>query len=258
MRKASAAIAGKRTLVASPGIRSIRELRIAGRVVEVVVRRMRRKTMAIHVFADRPVELRVPGRCSVQAMDAFLESRHDWIADSLASLGPEPPRSPKFRDDEIHWLLGQPLRLRLSEGRRHVSVVGDVLAVRCLRPQEPACVLQTLEGFYRTEALRAFPGRLELCRSRFREPLPPSTLKVRKMSARWGHCSNTGEICLNTALIQKPMAAIDFVVTHELCHLRHFAHNKSFYRLMDRTLPDWRERERLLVADDATLQLDLF
>jgi predicted metal-dependent hydrolase len=58
--------------------------------------------------------------------------------------------------------------------------------------------------------------------------------------------------------MQKPLAAVDFVVTHELCHLKHFAHNKSFYRMLDRVMPDWRERERLLSRDDAVLQLDLF
>ncbi|MDZ7686221.1 MAG: SprT family zinc-dependent metalloprotease [Gammaproteobacteria bacterium] len=235
-----------------------RELRCGDRVVEVVIRRMRRKTMAIHVYADQPVELRAPKRCSTRELDAFLESRRQWIAESLDELGSDTAlRSLRYTDGEIVPWLGEGYRLRLTAGRRNVSVVGDLLAVRCPSPDEADCVRTTIEQFYRRESLRLFPRRIDVCRARFGDGLPASTLKVRKMKSRWGSCSSEGEICLNTLLMQKSLAAIDFVMTHELCHLVHFAHNKSFYRLMDRSMPDWRERERLLVADDATVQLDL-
>lgn len=235
-----------------------RELLVGDRVVEIIVRRMRRKTMALHVFADRPVELRVPTRCSMADMESFLTSRRQWIAESLEELGTGAPRLLQYVDGEEHAWLGECYRLRLTEGRRNVSLVGNLMAVRCLEPASSACVKETIEAFYRKEAKQQLPGRIEACRSRFKCELPPSTFKVRKMKSRWGHCSSRGEICLNTLLMQKSLAAIDFVVTHELCHLVHFAHNKAFYRLMDQTMPDWREREKLLVADDATLQLDLF
>lgn len=238
--------------------RYARSFRLDDRVVEIIVRRMRRKTMAIHVFADRPIELRVPTRCPTREMEAFLESRRDWIASTLDEIACELPRSLRYTEGETVQWLGVGYRLRLSEGRRFVSVVDDMLAVRCLHPDDPDCVRDAVEQFYRAGAIRLMPERVAQCRERFRERLPPSTLKIRKMKARWGSCSSRGEICLNSLLMQKPLAAIDFVVTHELCHLRHFAHNASFYRLMDRTLPDWREREKLLVADNATLQLDLF
>lgn len=235
-----------------------RELLVGDRVIEVVIRRMRRKTIALHVFADRPVELRVPTRCPVAEMERFLASRRDWIAESLEELGSSGIRLPRYVDGEAHAWMGGRYRLRLSEGRRNVSLLGEVMAVRCPEPASADVVRQTIESFYRREAQRLMPERIEACRLRFRQPLPPSTVKIRKMKSRWGSCSSRGEICLNSLLMQKPLAAIDFVVTHELCHLIHFSHSKSFYRLMDQTMPDWRDRERLLVADDATLQLDLF
>jgi len=240
--------------------RYVRQLTVGAQTIAVSIVRRRRKTMAIHVFPDRPVELRVPLKCPWSAIDAFLAERSQWIADAIDTLtGDTLPEPLQYVHGEIHDYLGKSLRLSVSEGRtRHVSAADDVLAVRCRSPDDPEDVRRALEAFYSTEARRMFPDRLTICLSRFHKAPGAHTLTIRKMRAKWGSCSSEGEICLNSLLMQKPMEAIDFVVTHELCHLRHFAHNKSFYRLMDQTMPDWREREKLLTRRDARLQLDLF
>lgn len=240
--------------------RYVRNLLCGKYPVQILIRRGHRKTMAIHVFPDKPVELRVPLKCAWTDIDAFLESRREWIAESLESLaGDRVPVQLRYTDGEVHRYLGRPLRLRLTEGRtRRVSVLDRFIDLRCSRPDDAGMVKQVLEAFYRTEAKQMLPGRVSLCLGRFQQPLPVQQVSIRKMRSRWGSCSNKGEICLNSLLMQKPLAAVDFVVTHELCHLKHFAHNKSFYRMMDRVMPDWRERERLLSRDDAVLQLDLF
>lgn len=239
---------------------TVRYLEAGDELIEVAIVRRRRKTLAIHVFPDRPVELRAPMRCPAAAIEAFLAERRDWIVDALGRLaGGKAPVSRRYVAGERHGYLGAALALQLMEGRtRRVSVAGDCLSVRCRSPEDPNEVRKALEAFYRSEALRLLPERLRICRLRFPGVLEDPPLTVRKMRAKWGSCSSRGEICLNTLLMQKPLEAIDFVITHELCHLRHFAHNKSFYRLMDRTMPDWREREKLLTHADVTLQLDLF
>lgn len=238
----------------------VRQLAFGDTTLQIVVRRMRRKTLAIHVFPDRPVELRIPLRCPEHEIARFLDDRRDWILESVQGLaGDNPPVLPTWCAGEVHHFLGRPLALALQEGRtRRVSATDTRLLVRCPDPGDPGSVQTALERFFRAEATRLFTARLEVCRARFRDPLPSSSLVVRKMKSKWGSCSSRGEICLNTLLVQKPLAAIDFVVTHELCHLVHFAHNPAFYRLMDRTLPDWREREKLLGPGDGRLQLDLF
>lgn len=243
-----------------PDAKYLRRIEHGERIIDVHIRRMRRKTLAIHVFADRPVELRAPLKCPWAEIEGFLASRRAWIIESLESLSAlDLPPVPAYREGEIHHYLGKPYRLRLVAGRtRNVSVLEDTIAIRCREPDDSARVQAILEAFYRKEARYLLPQRVDLCRARFREALPATTIVVRKMSARWGSCSQEGELCFNSALLQKPLAAIDFVVTHELCHLKHFAHDKPFYRLMDEAMPDWRERERLLVTGNVTLQLDLF
>lgn len=241
----------------------LRHLVCRDRSVPITIKRSRRKTLAIHVFADRPVEVRAPLKCAWRDIDAFLAERQEWIADSLEALSlVELPAPMRYREGDRHFFMGEAFNLRLVAGKtRHVSVAGDCLLVRCREPDNEERVRETIEAFYRREAQRLMPARAETWQTRFRQPLPPFSIKVRKMRARWGHCTADGEICLNTLLMQKSQTAIDFVVAHELCHLRHFAHNASFYRLMDQVMPDWREREKLLVAGaigGGSLQLDLF
>ena len=66
------------------------------------------------------------------------------------------------------------------------------------------------------------------------------------MRSRYGSCSHRGAITLNRRLMATPLACIDYVLIHELCHLRHFAHDRAFYALLETMLPDWRERKSRL------------
>lgn len=74
------------------------------------------------------------------------------------------------------------------------------------------------------------------------------TLAYRNMKSRWGSCQPaTGRICINTRLALYPPECLEYVVIHELCHLRERGHGPAFYALMDRYLPDWKERRAKLV-----------
>lgn len=73
--------------------------------------------------------------------------------------------------------------------------------------------------------------------------------QIREMKTRWGSCSvHTGDIRINLRLAKKPRECLEYVVVHELCHLLEPSHNARFHSLMDRFLPDWRERKRRLNA----------
>jgi len=222
--------------------------------VEVLIRRSRRKTLAIHVYPDKPVELRAPLKCPWRDIDEFLASKLDWIVSSKEDFARRPPaRSNQYVEGERHRYLGTSYRLVLVKGRpKTVELLNDTMVVRCNQPREPEKVKRTLADWYRSRAQLLLPARLNTCYQHFTEKVPgvkeqpKPTLAIRKMRARWGSCSNGGEICLNTLLMQQSIRMIDYVITHELCHLKHFAHNKAFYRLMDRVMPDWRSRAAML------------
>ena len=76
--------------------------------------------------------------------------------------------------------------------------------------------------------------------------LAPTGVKITAARTRYGSCSGKNSLCFSCFLVNCPEAAIDLVVVHELCHIRVKNHGPAFYALLEQTLPDWRERKRLL------------
>jgi predicted metal-dependent hydrolase len=66
------------------------------------------------------------------------------------------------------------------------------------------------------------------------------------MARRWGSCSKSGAILLNTELVKTPVDCIDYVIMHELCHLKEHAHNNGYFKLLSRHMPDWEKRKERL------------
>lgn len=75
------------------------------------------------------------------------------------------------------------------------------------------------------------------------------TVAIRQMKSRWGSCSPAGRLTLNPVLIRAPREAVDYVIIHELCHLRHHNHSRAFYTLLGRYVSEWEGIKRRL--DDA-------
>lgn len=76
--------------------------------------------------------------------------------------------------------------------------------------------------------------------------LAPSRVKITSAKTRFGSCSGKNNLCFSYRLMQYPEAAIDYVVVHELAHIKHKNHGKHFYALVGKYMPDYKEREKLL------------
>jgi predicted metal-dependent hydrolase len=72
------------------------------------------------------------------------------------------------------------------------------------------------------------------------------------MQSRWGSCSPSGRLLFHVGLVALPISSIDYVIAHELCHLRAPRHDSRFERLLSRVMPDWRERHRRLSGFEAS------
>lgn len=222
----------------------------------VDIRRSRRRSLSIEVHADLRVIARAPLGCPDAAIAAFIASRERWIARQVEHFAQRPPvLETRYADGETHWYLGEPLQLRLAPHARQAIVQrGGVLEVGGARVADAARTARAVQQWYRTQAQSVFMALIERWQAhpRFsRYPVP--TLKIRLMRTRWGTFSPRTGMTLNLALIHAPLAAIEYVVVHELCHNRYRGHGKGFYALMDAVLPDWRARKRLLETSIAAL-----
>jgi len=117
--------------------------------------------------------------------------------------------------------------------------------------QDANRVRHLLEGWYRDRATALLPTRIDraLASTTWLDVEPPS-IRIRHLQARWGSTSSAGRITFNLELVKAPLACVDYVVAHELVHLRIQNHSPAFWRMLSRVMPDWKRwRERLQRAE---------
>lgn len=213
------------------------------------LRRSSRRTLAIHVQADGRVVVRSPRWVSRWEIDALLLRKHDWIRRKQAEFAArrQVHESMRHAARDQRYFLGIAYRLEQSLGpRSRVDLEGDCLRVTT-REAGPNHVTHALDRWYGKRAREVLPERLEPCMQRVRAfGLPTPELKFRRMRSRWGSCTHRGRITLNTELVKAHIGCIDYVLIHELCHLRELNHGPRFYALMDAALPDWKDRKQEL------------
>ncbi len=208
--------------------------------------RSRRRSLEVRVRVDGSVQVRAPLKLAAYRVDAFVDSRRDWIRDQQQRMASRP--RVRWRDGDHCACLGESLTLRLAAaGKARVHRHGHELHVSVPQPEDEAAVSHAVHEWWRGQARTVFQDSIERQFHWFAERghrLP--VLRVKKMRTRWGSLSRRGYINLSLALMQYPLTVIDYVVMHELCHLEHMHHGPAFHALMDRRMPDWPARKRQL------------
>jgi predicted metal-dependent hydrolase len=212
----------------------------------------RRKTLAIQVYPDQRVSVRAPHGSALDTIATIVGKRAGWIVKQqqrFASYAPPTVLPREYVSGESYRYLGRQYRLKVLDGTPEQVTLGRTDLFVTVRNKEPQRVQRVLEQWYRTEAHRIFAERLQACFGRVDYlGVPYPTLSIRRMKTRWGSCGRNGRILLNLRLIQAPIESIDYVVVHELCHLKEHNHSKRYYALLDTAMPDWRERRQRLNA----------
>ena len=219
----------------------------------------RHKTIRLRVKPDGAVCVRAPFNSRQDHILAWLSTRTDWILERQAYFARlrEIRPAPGYAPGDIQRFLGQEYPLHISTHVRaciHLNAQGFHIQTR--GTPSPAKIKTLLDTWFQTQAATLFTERLNAWLPHLHAqtgPLPTPSLKIRPLRSRFGTCSHHGVITLSRHLAATPLACIDYVLVHELCHLKHFAHNPPFYHLLQTLLPDWRERKNLLKEHWLTL-----
>lgn len=215
-------------------------------------RSSRRRTLGLEVHPDLRVVVRAPARMAAVEIELFLAERAAWIEAQLAHFRAQPARAATaaFGDGCPVRHLGVCYRVSLRpDGVPGILIDGGELVIGGVAAALSETAHQAYAGWSRAQAAVEFTTLLDTWHAhpRFaRYPRPP--LAIRAMRTRWGSLGTRRGMSLNLALIEAPRACIEYVVVHELCHLRYHGHGRGFYRLLEAVLPDWRARKRALEA----------
>lgn len=210
-----------------------------------------RKTMEIAVEPNAKVLITAPEDASLEAIEARLRKRAAWVVRQQRYFSQFFPRTPdrKFVAGETHLYLGRQYRLKvIPHVQEGVKLFRGYFVVQTHRPSKPEAARELLEAWYRDRAHAKFLERIEHCLGRFPDPevFRPKGLIVRQIRQRWGSMSPSGRLLLNRRLVQAPVDAIDYVITHELCHVAEPHHGAAFFELLERVMPDWESRKSKL------------
>ncbi|WP_426314081.1 M48 family metallopeptidase [Methylobacterium fujisawaense] len=226
-------------------------LMVGSQAIDYVIARRQRKTLEIAVEPDTSVVIAAPLDASLEAIELRLRRRATWILRQQRYFSQFLPRTPErqFVSGETHLYLGRQYRLKIvPHVQEKVKLIRGFIVVQTYRPSQAEIARELVETWYRDRAQVKFSERIELNIGRFPDPeaFRPRGLIVRRVRQRWGSMSPSGRLLLNRRLIEAPVDTIDYVITHELCHLAEPHHGTTFYELLDRVLPDWERRKQRL------------
>lgn len=213
-----------------------------------LVRSAKRRTLSIIIKPDGALEVRAPVRAPRKTIDQFVASKAAWIANTRGKIARERPPSPpkRYVDGESHLYLGTHFPLRLTKTGQRGAVLRDEHIHVCVPdPANPNQVRDALARWYARQAKLVFTDRFvaRLPDAKRIAPSKTPTLTIRQMKRTWGNCRADGRIALNRDLIKAPLACLDYVIAHEVCHLKHMNHSKAFYALQESLVPDWKARK---------------
>jgi predicted metal-dependent hydrolase len=219
--------------------------------IAYTLRRSRRKTLGIRIRPDASVQVTAPLGAAQGTIEEVLRRKAPWIVRKQGEVRARQEAAPALRyvSGETHFYLGRPYVLAITHGPKvRVGLGGASLCVQAPDPHNAAAVAAAIERWQKQAAARVFADVMAAAAARV-QPLgivAPPALRMRRMKTRWGSCTAKGVITLNLRLIQVDVALIEYVVVHELCHLREHNHSPAYYRLLDQALPEWRARKRQL------------
>jgi predicted metal-dependent hydrolase len=225
------------------------QVKFGSQTIEYELVFMPRKTLAISVHPDLNVTVKAPDGTKLEDIEKKVHNRSKWILNQQRLfeiyLPDVPPR--KYVSGESHRFLGRQYRLKVIKNEiEQIKLTRQFLEIYT-HDTNPSRVRELVEEWYRSQAGQIFQDRLATCYSKLsREKIPFPKISIRRMQSSWGSCSAKGTISLNIKLIQVTKEYIDYVLIHELCHLKHLNHDAEFYKLLSRIMPDWtRKKEKL-------------
>ena len=218
--------------------------------------RTSRRTMAIHIDPQKGVIVRAPKRTKESEIRRLLEKKIQWINKHLALTRQKASEIPRhnFMAGDIFLFRGEEYSLVFETAKKNSVDIAGHYTIVSLKPEtSQEKVPDILKKWYIARAREIFNERVTVYSPDI--GAKPVRIAVRGQSKRWGSCSAKGNINLNWKLVMAPPSILDYVVAHELCHLKHPNHQSEFWKLLGTIMPDYASRRYWLKQNGHKLGL---
>lgn len=199
--------------------------------------RSKRKTLAIHI-KHRKVQVRCPLRVSKAEVEEFVSASQAWIERRLREESLRDKEALRIENGAKIFYHARERTLVFKEGHKQsVRVVGDEFIIQGHKLTTAKAQIQ-LKNFLIAKASESiFPRARGLARHLGVEH-KITAIKLRKTKSKWGHCTSTGILQFNWLIMLAPNSIIDYMITHEVCHLLHMDHSQRFWNQVKVICPD--------------------
>ena len=219
-------------------------LQLGGLVFEVR-RSERRRTLGLTVDRSGELVVHAPTVVAADALASWISKKLLWVHRKLALKGEAAPkmRAPEYVSGEAFCYLGRRFGLKVvAQQEDPLQFDGTRFILRRdARPAEKHFRRWYLEAG--TEWLRRRAERLAQ-----HTTSKPERVEVRDLGFRWGSCGKNGVLFFNWKVLQLPLRLVDYIIMHELVHLREGHHGPEFWAALGRAMPDWQKRKGALAG----------
>ncbi len=210
----------------------------------VIYTSIKKSNIRIDVIPNGKVHVISPEGIALSNVKQAVQKRARWVYKHVEKariqLSYVLPR--QYVSGECHYYLGRRYVLKvfaIRHGEPGVKLLRGQLQVRT-KSREREAVKTLLNSWYRLHAEEVINRRLMAIYHQANWLRSPPKWKLRVMKNQWGSCSPTGVLSLNPQLVKAPRECIDYVIFHELCHIKEHNHSSKYYRLLKSLVPDWK------------------
>ena len=218
---------------------------------QLIKSRKRRKTISLHIKEDGRIVVYAPYRATKWEVERFVKEKQSWIVEKISEKEKFTKESEKaFIPGEKFLYLGEWYPLELEKAN-HKNVPLKLSFGKFLLDQSHAAKAKHLfTQWYKREAKEKIAGRVNYFSNKHQ--LFPKGVKITSARYRWGSCSRENRLSFSWRIIMAPLSVIDYVLIHELVHIKEKNHSKSFWSYVESILPDYKG-DRLWLKEHAYL-----
>lgn len=223
-----------------------------------IVRSARRRSISIEVQSAKVV-MRAPVNVAEAVLHQFLREKSQWVQEKIQSQAQSQVAIPQYTYSAGSRLpfLGREITLVLGVGTQARVVLYEeqlhVLLSRRRRLSAPEQTRRLVSVWYQEQALKLLSDKTNRLTASM--DLRHTGVSIRATRTKWGHCTSRGAIQYNWQIILAPEAIVDYLVAHEVCHLRHHNHSRAFWQLVASVCPDYLRCRAWLKAHGQQLVL---
>ncbi|WMJ74110.1 SprT family zinc-dependent metalloprotease [Cytophagaceae bacterium ABcell3] len=220
---------------------------------EYTIKKSKRKTLSIYIERDGSISVLAPENKSDTEIEEVVKKKSFQIFRFLAEKE-ELNASRSTREPvsgETYTYLGRNYQLQLVEGQDVPLMLkeGHFLLSKKHRND----IQEVFKDFYRKKGLLKIKKRVDFYKEKM--GVSPAEIRVMELKNRWASCNKKGDLNFHWKCMMAPLSIIDYIIVHELAHLRHDNHSEAFWNEVDKVMPDYRERKNWLKFKGAGMDL---